>query len=116
MRHTSITGLFAVTAIAAFAQTAGQRLRADLMFLTSDALAGRLSMTLQADVAALYIAAEFQKAGLQPGNGDSYLQQFPLVAYRADPEARKLAVRRNGRTKQFQAGTDFTGAFYREAH
>jgi hypothetical protein len=97
-------------------QTAAQRLHADLTFLTSDRLAGRLSMTPQADIAALYIAAEFQKTGLQPGNGDSYLQQFPLVAYRGDPKARRLAFTHNGRTKQFQSGSDFTGAYYRETH
>jgi hypothetical protein len=103
-------------AAAAFAQTAEQRLRADLTFLTSNPLAGRLSMTPQADIAALYIAAEFQKAGLQPANGNAYLQEFPLVRYRGDARARKLAVTRNGRTRQLQSGSDFTGAFYREAH
>jgi hypothetical protein len=107
--------LLAATAVAAFAQTPEQRLRADLAFLTADPLAGRLSLTPQADIAALYLAAEFQKAGLRPGNGDSYLQPFPLVAYRPDPQARKLAVIRNGRVTDFQPA-DFTGAFYREVH
>ena len=101
---------------AAFAQTSEQRLRADLSFLTSSPLAGRVSLTPQADIAALYIAAEFQKAGLQPANGNSYLQEFPLVQYRGDATARKLAITRNGKTKQLQSGSDFTGAFYREAH
>jgi hypothetical protein len=44
------------------------------------------------------------------------LQSFPLVQYRGDPKARRLAVTRNGHTKQLQSGSDFTGAFYREAH
>ena len=108
-------GLLTAIAAAASEQMAEQRLRADLGFLTSDVLAGRLSLTPQADIAALYLAAEFQKAGLQPANGESYLQPFPLVAYRGDAKARRLAVARNGRTKQFP-GSDFTGAFYREAH
>jgi hypothetical protein len=116
MRHARAVGLFAATAFAILAQTAEQRLRADLTFLTSKPLAGRVSMTPQADIAAMYIAAEFQKAGLQPGNGSSYLQEFPLVQYRGDAAARRLAVTRNGRTKQLQSGPDFTGAFYREAH
>jgi len=53
------------------------RLRADLDFLTSDVLAGRLSLTPQADIAARYISAEFQKAGLPPANCDSYLPISP---------------------------------------
>lgn len=112
MRHAC---LFVTIAVAAFAQTSEQRLRADLAFLTSKPLAGRVSLTSQADIAALYIAAEFQKAGLQPANGNSYLQEFPLVQYRGDAKARRLAITRNGRTKQLQSGPDFTGAFYREA-
>jgi hypothetical protein len=111
--------LFAATVVAAFAQTPAvtidQRLRADLAFLTSDPLAGRLSLTPQADIAALYLAAEFQKAGLRPATGDSYLQPVPLVAYRSDRQARKLAVIRNGRATDLPAA-DFTSAFYREAH
>jgi hypothetical protein len=116
MRPAPAIGLLAAMGVAVFAQTAEQRLRADLAFLTSNPLAGRLSLTPQADIAALYIAAEFQKAGLQPGNGNSYLQEFPLVQYRGDAKARRLAVTRNGRTRQLQSGSDFTGAFYREAH
>src|ERR1044072_4090855 len=105
MRHACALGLFVA---AAFAQTSEQRLRADLAFLTSEPLAGRVSLTPQADVAALYIAAEFQKAGLQPANGNSFLQAFPLVAFRGDAPARRLAGTHNRRTKQFQSGSDVT--------
>ena len=41
-----------------------ERVRADIKFLSSDALQGRLSLDRSADVAAQYIAAEFEKAGL----------------------------------------------------
>ena len=92
------------------------RLRADLEFLTSDVLAGRLSLTPQADIAARYIAADFQKSGLQPANGNSYLQEFPLIAYRADAKSREMIVIRNGVSKPLQPGTDFTGAFSRDLH
>ena len=97
------------------AQTPLDRLRGDLAFLTSEPLAGRLSLTPQADIAALYLAAEFQKAGLRPANGESYLQAFPVVQYRGSAERRKLSVTRNGQKKVFRSGPDFTGAFYREA-
>src|SRR5579883_1312644 len=110
MRHKSVAGLVAAVTMVAHGQKAEERLRADLAFLTSAPLAGRLSLTPQADIAALYIAAEFQKAGLRPANGDSYLQEFPLVAYRGDPGARKLTVTHKGRTKQF-LNSDLTVAF-----
>jgi len=87
------------------------RLRADLVFLTSDVLAGRVSLSPQADIAARYIAADFQKSGLAPANRDSYLQSFPLIAYRSDPKTRMLILSRKGADKTFQPGTDFTGAF-----
>lgn len=107
-------GCFAVVVVVA--QTAEDRLRADLDFLASDALAGRLSLTPQAEISARYIAADFRKSGLRPANGESYLQPFPLVAYRSDPAARHLSVEHNGAAKTFRAGADFTVVFYREAH
>lgn len=82
------------------------RLRADLDFLTSPALAGRVSLSPEAEISARYIAAEFQKAGLH-----SELQQFPLVAYRTDPQERRLSMTRGGAT---QALPGFTGGFYRD--
>src|SRR3954464_11093224 len=69
------------------------RLRADLDFLTSEALAGRVSLSPQAEISARYIAADFQKSGLAPANG-SYLQEFPMVAYRGDPAQRAITLRR----------------------
>src|SRR5690348_14378235 len=110
MRPAPSLALLAAATLALIAQTADQRLRADLAFLTSDPLAGRLSLTPQADVAAHYIAAAFQAAGLEPANGDSYLQPFPVVGYRVDPQARKLAFTRSGGTRQWHGGSDFTGA------
>src|SRR5882724_11195715 len=83
-----------------FCQTAdvapqSRRLRADLQFLSSDVLAGRVSLSREADISARYIAADFERTGLQPAAGASYLQEFPLIAYRADPAKRKLVLVRN---------------------
>ena len=89
------------------------RLRADLQFLTSDVLAGRLSLTPQADIAARYIAAEFARSGLQPASGASYLQEFPLVAYRPEASGRQLLLTRAGGTKAFRS-EDFAGGFFRD--
>src|SRR4051812_11411271 len=84
-----------------------RRLRADLNFLCSDTLAGRVSLSREADTAARYIAAEFEKLGLEPVAGGSYLQPFSLIAYRSDPARRLLAITRANRTKRLSPGTEF---------
>ena len=90
-----------------------ERVRADLKFLSSDALQGRLSLDRSADVSAQYIAAAFERAGLKPANGDSYLQPFPLIAYRSDLQAQSLELVRKDGSKAFRPRTDFTGGFVR---
>ncbi len=103
----------------AFAQTDpdavnGRRLRADLLYLCSTKMQGRLSLSPGADAAARYIAAEFKKAGLAPAAGASYLQQFPLVAYEPNRDHTELTLIRNGRRIVLHSGTDFRGGFWRE--
>ena len=47
--------------------------------LSSDDMRGRAVFTPDIDRAADFIAAEFKKAGLQPGTGSAYLQNFSLL-------------------------------------
>jgi hypothetical protein len=82
------------------------RLHADLDFLTSDVLTGRVSLSPQAEIAARFIDAEFRKAGLT-----SQLQAFPVVGYRSDPKQRQLLLTRGGASRPLHA---FTGGFYRD--
>jgi Peptidase family M28/PA domain len=91
-----------------------RRLRADVEFLSSNPLEGRVSLGRGADVAALYIAAEFQSVGLAPGAGTEFLQQFPLIAYEPDRKATRLRVARNGKTVELQEGQDFRGGYWLE--
>ena len=88
-------------------------MRADIEFLSSDALAGRVSLSPQAEIAARYIAADFARSGLAPGDGSSYLQEFPLIAYRTDPRERVMILTRRGGSKGFLPGADFTVSFFR---
>ncbi len=87
-----------------------RRLRADLDYLCSDKLAGRVSLSPEADLAAHYIEAEFKKAGLS----DVSLQKFPLVAYDPDPDRTALRLRRDGKTVELHAGPEFRGGFWRD--
>ena len=58
-----------------------REVRADMAFLSDDALHGRGSATRDEHIAALFAAAQFQSLGLEPGGDDgSYLQKSPLPA------------------------------------
>ena len=78
-------------------------LRADLTFLASDALEGRMSLERGSEVAIQWIAAEFAKAGLKPLVDDSYLQPVPLVEYRGDRQLSSLLLKVNGKSETLQA-------------
>jgi hypothetical protein len=65
---------------AAQAQTfSPERIRADVTFLADDLLEGRNAGERGYEIAARYVATEFEKLGLQPGNQGSYFQQVPLI-------------------------------------
>ena len=58
-------------------------MKAHVMFLASDAMAGREAGTRDYDIAAQYVAAQFYAAGLRPGGDEGgYLQKVPLVGYK----------------------------------
>src|ERR1700730_1070624 len=85
-------------------------LRADLTFFASDALQGRMSLQNGDGVAIAWIASEFAKAGLKPGNEGSYLQAVPLVEYRGDRAESYVALKRAGIEKQWKF-PDASGAY-----
>jgi len=86
-------------------------LRADLTFLSSDALEGRMSLERGSEVAIQFIAAEFAKAGLKPLVGDSYLQPVELIRFLPDPKETSLVVEAGGKKQRYTFMTDFYG-FY----
>jgi len=90
-------------------------LRAELTFVASDALQGRMSMQPGDDAAVQWIAAEFAKAGLQPAATDakgqpSYLQTVPLIEYRSNPAANALTLRL-GTTEQSWKAPELIGGY-----
>ena len=98
-----------------FADIKESDLRADLFFLASDALQGRLSLQPGDDAAAQWVASEFAKAGLQPVVADSqgtqsYLQPVRLVEYRADRKATYVSLTREGKEVKW-AFPDAYGAY-----
>jgi hypothetical protein len=105
-------GLWAVTALAQapdVSSVRGDRMRADIQFLSSDPLEGRRFLEHGSEIAAQFIAAEFAKAGLKPAFGNSFLQEFTVIQYRPDAAERRLALARGGRERVLEFGKDYTG-------
>ena len=79
-----------------------EKLRADLTFLASDALQGRMSLQTGDEVAIQWIASEFAKAGLKPAANGSFLQPVELIEYRGDRGQSYVALKRGGSEKQWK--------------
>jgi hypothetical protein len=87
-------------------------LKADLYFLASDALQGRMSLQPGDEAAAQWVAAEFAKAGLEPAAGNSsYLQAVPLIEYRGDRDASFVSLKRGDRITSWHA-PEVIGGFH----
>ncbi|RRA49891.1 peptidase M28 [Acidipila sp. EB88] len=101
--------------LAGFRNLQQDALRTDLTFISSDAMAGRLSLQPGDDAAIAWIADAFRKAGLEPaardaGGRPSFLQPVPLVEYRPDRAASTITLTRGGRSTVWHAPEAF-GAY-----
>jgi len=67
-------------------------LKADITFLASDPLQGRMSLAPGSEVAVQWIQSEFVKAGLKPAANGSFLQAVPLWEFRTNREADYLKI------------------------
>ena len=76
-------------------------LRGDLSFLASDQLEGRNTPSRGLDIAAEYIAAQFRRAGLEPGGDDGYYQTAKMAVREANTDGFELELSR--RDKSFTA-------------
>ncbi|AIM36163.1 peptidase M28 [Sphingobacterium sp. ML3W] len=59
--------------------------KAQILKLSSDEFLGRKPFTKGDTLATQYIAAEYKKLGLKPGNGKSYFQEVPMVEITSTP-------------------------------
>ena len=86
--------------------------RAHVKFLADDLLEGRGTGSRGGLLAAKYIAAQFEAAGLEPAAPDhSYFQQVQMVGNRTDPSSQLIIKTASGEERfsygdQFVAGTD----------
>ncbi|UCG86043.1 MAG: M28 family peptidase [Gemmatimonadota bacterium] len=78
---------------------------ADVLVLSSDEFEGRAPASPGEEKTVEFLEAEFEKLGLEPGNGDSYYQEVPLVSITAQPGA-SLLVRGSGSAHRFSYGDE----------
>ncbi|MCS7024305.1 MAG: M28 family peptidase [Bryobacteraceae bacterium] len=85
---------------------AGWRWWRHIEFLASDQLQGRETGSAGHEQAARYVATEFERAGLQPLGGASYLHSVKLRSQRLDESASSLEIFENGQWNKLTLGED----------
>ena len=60
-------------------------LEPNLITLSSDEFMGRMPFTEGEKITTSFLEQEFKKMGLEPGNGDSYFQDVPMVSITSSP-------------------------------
>lgn len=76
--------------------------------LAHDSMRGRETGSPEHRKAAEYVAAVFQRTGLQPGGSDGWFQPVRFRVRRVNEGRSSLALVRGGRTERLAFGTDAT--------
>jgi len=78
-----------------------EAIRAGMRFLSDDALEGRGTGTRGYDIAAKYMASQFESLGLQPaGDHETFFQAVPLRSTRPDEGKTVFALTHTGRAEE----------------
>jgi Zn-dependent M28 family amino/carboxypeptidase len=92
----------------AMAAIRADAIRADMRYLSDDLLEGRGTGTRGYDLAAKYVAAQFEQIGLQPwGDAGTYFQRVPYRSARPDGEKSTLALVRGRKEERLEYRKDF---------
>jgi len=85
-----------------------EAIRADMRFLSDDALEGRGTGTRGYEIAAKYMATQFESLGLQPaGDNGSYFQSVPLRSAKPDEVKTTLVLTRSGKDETLTFRKDY---------
>jgi hypothetical protein len=85
-----------------------EAIRAEMRFLSDDALEGRGTGTRGHEIAAKHMAAEFEAMGLAPaGEGGTFFQTVPLRSARVDGAKTSLTLTLNGQKQNLVFGRDY---------
>ena len=93
---------------AAMASIRPEAIRADMRFLSDDLLEGRGTGSRGYDLAAKFMATQFESLGLQPaGDNGTYFQSVPLRSMKTDEVKSTLSLSRAGRDETLTFRTDY---------
>ena len=84
-----------------------QHYLAHVKFLASDSMRGRATGSPELEKAAVYIAKQFKSAGLQPADGKSYLQAFPVTTNAKLGTSNRFEYTTNGKTTTLKFEDEF---------
>jgi Peptidase family M28/PA domain len=85
-----------------------EAIRADMRFLSDDLLEGRGTATRGHELAAKFMAAQFEGLGLQPaGDAGTYFQEVPLRSFKPDEGKTTFTVTRAGKEETLTFRTDY---------
>jgi Zn-dependent M28 family amino/carboxypeptidase len=83
-------------------------IRADMRFLSDDLLEGRGTATRGHEIAAEFMATQFESLGLEPaGDNGTYFQNVPLRSMRPDINKTSLTLIRDGKEQTLTFGQDY---------
>src|SRR5215467_9168813 len=85
-----------------------EAIRADMLFLADDLLEGRGTGTRGHEIAAKFMASEFEAMGLEPaGENGTYFQSMPLRSIRPDEAHTTLSIVQGGKEQALIFRQDF---------
>jgi Zn-dependent M28 family amino/carboxypeptidase len=88
-----------------------EHIAAHVKFLADDLLEGRAPATRGGDLAAKYIATQFELLGLEPaGEKGTYFQPVPIIESLAKPDMTLTVKGGAGKSEAFTFGSDFVAA------
>ena len=99
-------GLFALVALAGDAPPESQRWWSHILFLADDKLEGRNTGSEGYRKAAVYVAGEFERAGLRAAGTSGYFQPVKFSAREIDEQNSSLALVSDGRSELLTPGED----------
>jgi Zn-dependent M28 family amino/carboxypeptidase len=76
--------------------------------LSSDAFMGRLPMSEGEEITVNYLVEQFKAIGLEPGNGDSFIQEVPLTSINGNPAAQMSVRDAKGNEMILDFGLDYS--------
>ena len=83
-------------------------LRGHMDFLSDDLLEGRAAGTRGYNIAAAYVATNFERLGLEPAGDDgSFFQHYPLIESKLQPGTGEVAINRGGASESLEFERDF---------